>query len=58
MRTYATLDLPTIPSQEAKLEAKKIPESERIPAREETGPGPDQFTTPVHAARVSNDDLV
>ncbi len=25
---------------------------------EETGPGPDQFDPPVHAARVSNDDLV
>ncbi|MEN3354775.1 MAG: hypothetical protein V7640_2933 [Betaproteobacteria bacterium] len=29
----------------------------RIPAKEETGPGPDQFNT-VHAARVSNDGLV
>ena len=36
----------------------KIPEASRIPAKEETGPGPEQFDRPVHAARVSNDGLV
>ena len=36
----------------------KVPEDQRIPAREATGPGPDQFITPVHAARVSKDGLV
>jgi DNA-binding beta-propeller fold protein YncE len=36
----------------------KVPEDQRIPAKEATGPGPDQFVPPVHAARVSNDGLV
>jgi DNA-binding beta-propeller fold protein YncE len=36
----------------------KVPEDARIPAKEETGPGPDHFDNPVHAARVSNDGLV
>ena len=36
----------------------KVPEASRIPAKEETGPGPDHFDNPVHAARVSNDGLV
>jgi DNA-binding beta-propeller fold protein YncE len=36
----------------------KIAEDDRIPAKEETGPGPDDFVMPVHAARVSNDGLV
>ena len=36
----------------------KVPENQRIPAKEETGPGPLQFERPVHAARVSNDGLV
>ena len=36
----------------------KVPEESRIPAMEETGDGPAQFVPPVHAARVSNDDLV
>ena len=36
----------------------KVPEGSRIPAKEETGNGPDQFEPPVHAARVSNDGLV
>jgi DNA-binding beta-propeller fold protein YncE len=36
----------------------KVPENQRIPAKEETGPGPLQFVQPVHAARVSNDGLV
>jgi DNA-binding beta-propeller fold protein YncE len=36
----------------------KVPEDERIPAKEATGPGPAQFVPPVHAARVSNDGLV
>ena len=36
----------------------KVPEQSRIPAMEETGNGPDQFEPPVHAARVSSDDLV
>ncbi len=35
----------------------KVPEASRIPAKEATGDGPDQFST-VHAARVSNDGLV
>jgi DNA-binding beta-propeller fold protein YncE len=39
-------------------EPPKVPEDQRIPAKEATGPGPDQFVTPVHAARVSNDGLV
>ena len=45
------------PSDE-KAARPKVPEALRIPAKEETGPGPEQFDTPVHAARVSNDDLV
>jgi DNA-binding beta-propeller fold protein YncE len=36
----------------------KVAEADRIPAKEETGPGPLQFVRPVHAARVSNDGLV
>ena len=36
----------------------KVPEGSRIPAKEETGPGPEQFEPPVHAARVSNDGFV
>lgn len=36
----------------------KVPEDQRIPAKEETGPGPLQFERPVHAARVSKDGLV
>jgi DNA-binding beta-propeller fold protein YncE len=36
----------------------KVPEASRIPAKEVTGPGPDHFDNPVHAARVSNDGLV
>ena len=43
---------------DAKAAKPKIPEASRIPAMYETGPGPDQFDPPVHAARVSNDDLV
>jgi hypothetical protein len=36
----------------------KVPENARIPAREETGPGPLQFEQPVHAVRISRDGLV
>ena len=36
----------------------KIAEAGRIPAKEETGDGPPQFERPVHAARVSKDNLV
>jgi hypothetical protein len=36
----------------------KVAENDRIPAKEQTGPGPLQFVQPVHAARVSNDGLV
>ena len=36
----------------------KVAEGDRIPAKEQTGPGPLQFVQPVHAARVSNDGLV
>lgn len=36
----------------------KVPEASRIPAKEETGNGPEQFDRPVHAARVSNDGFV
>ena len=36
----------------------KVAEDQRIPAKEITGPGPDQFVNPVHAVRVSNDGLV
>lgn len=36
----------------------KIAEADRIPAKEETGDGPPQFERPVHAARVSKDNLV
>ena len=43
---------------DAKMVKPKVPEASRIPAMYETGPGPDQFNPPVHAARVSNDDLV
>ena len=46
------------PPSDANPVKPKVPEASRIPAREETGPGPDQFDNPVHAARVSNDDLV
>jgi DNA-binding beta-propeller fold protein YncE len=43
---------------DAKAVKPKVPEASRIPAMYETGNGPDQFNPPVHAARVSNDDLV
>jgi len=43
---------------DAKAAKPKVPEASRIPAMYDTGPGPDQFDPPVHAARVSNDDLV
>jgi hypothetical protein len=36
----------------------KVPEASRIPAKEATGRGPEQFVQPVHATRVSNDGLV
>src|SRR5215469_6310495 len=36
----------------------KVAEGDRIPAKEQTGPGPLQFVQPVHAVRVSNDGLV
>ena len=36
----------------------KVAEESRIPAMEEKGDGPGQFERPVHAARVSKDDLV
>jgi hypothetical protein len=36
----------------------KVAEADRIPEREATGRGPEQFERPVHAARVSKDDLV
>jgi DNA-binding beta-propeller fold protein YncE len=36
----------------------KVAEASRIPAKEETGNGPEQFDRPVHAARVSNDGMV
>ena len=39
-------------------EEKKVAEDERIPAKEATGRGPEQFVRPVHAVRVSNDGLV
>ena len=39
-------------------EPAKVPEDQRIPAKEVTGNGPDQFVQPVHAARVSKDGLV
>ena len=42
-----------------KVPAKaKVAEDDRIPAKEASGPGPDDFVMPVHAARVSNDGLV
>src|SRR6266446_8571710 len=39
-------------------EPPKVPEASRIPAKEQTGRGPEQFVQPVHATRVSNDGLV
>jgi DNA-binding beta-propeller fold protein YncE len=36
----------------------EVPEDQRIPAKEATGKGPDQFITPVHATRVSKDNFV
>ena len=36
----------------------KVAEGDRVPAKEQTGPGPLQFVRPVHAVRVSNDGLV
>ena len=39
-------------------EPPKVPEDRRIPARELTDRGPEQFVQPVHAVRVSNDGLV
>jgi len=36
----------------------KVPEDQRIPAKELTDDGPAQFVQPVHAVRVSNDGLV
>jgi DNA-binding beta-propeller fold protein YncE len=35
-----------------------VPEGKRIPAKELTDRGPEQFVQPVHAARVSNDGMV
>ncbi|MDB5862483.1 MAG: hypothetical protein JWO70_289, partial [Betaproteobacteria bacterium] len=49
---FGKAPLDTVPPKQ------KVAEASRIPAREETGPGPDQFDNPVHAARVSNDGLV
>ena len=39
-------------------EPAKVPEDQRIPAKELTDRGPEQFVQPVHAVRVSNDGLV
>ena len=39
-------------------EPPKVPESARVPARELTDDGPQQFVNPIHAVRVSNDGLV
>ena len=39
-------------------EQPKVPEDQRIPAKEISGNGPEQFVRPVHAARVSNDGMV
>ena len=39
-------------------EPPKVPEDRRIPAKELTDRGPEQFITPVHATRVSKDNLV
>ena len=39
-------------------EPPKVPEDQRIPAKELTDRGPEQFVQPVHAVRVSNDGLV
>ena len=39
-------------------EPPKVPEDQRIPAKELTDRGPSQFVQPVHAVRVSNDGLV
>ena len=39
-------------------EPPRVPEDQRIPAKEATGNGPDQFITPVHATRVSKDNFV
>lgn len=39
-------------------EPPKVPEDRRIPAKELTDRGPEQFVQPVHAVRVSNDGLV
>jgi hypothetical protein len=36
----------------------KVPEDQRIPAKELTDRGPEQFVQPVHAVRVSKDGLV
>jgi len=43
---------------DAKMAKPSVPEASRIPAMYDSGPGADQFNPPVHAARVSNDDLV
>ena len=37
---------------------RRSPRTSAFPRREATGPGPDQFITPVHAVRVSKDGLV
>ncbi len=39
-------------------EPPKVPENQRIPAKELTDRGPEQFVQPVHAVRISNDGLV
>src|SRR3954471_22624271 len=39
-------------------EPPKVPEDQRIPAKELTDRGPEQFVQPVHAVRISNDGLV
>ncbi len=46
------------PAQDNVPGKAKIAEADRIPAKEASGPGPDDFVMPVHAARVSNDGLV
>ena len=46
------------PAQDKVPAKAKVAEDDRVPAKEETGSGPDDFVMPVHAARVSNDGLV
>jgi DNA-binding beta-propeller fold protein YncE len=53
-RMWGAFGKPPVDTMAAK---PKVAEASRVPAKEDTGPGPDYLNT-VHATRVSNDGLV